>query len=49
MFDDDDSDEIGVVAGYGSGKTTADCYKAVKLSLLNPGCVGGVLEPTNEP
>lgn len=47
MFDDDDSDEIGVVAGYGSGKTTADCYKAIKLSILNPGCVGGVLEPTN--
>ncbi len=47
MFDDDDSDEIGVVAGYGSGKTTADAYKAIKLCLLNLGCVGGVLEPTN--
>ena len=45
LFDDDTSTEIGVVAGYGSGKTTADCYKAIKLAMLNPGCVGAVLEP----
>jgi len=45
LFDDDTSTEIGVVAGYGSGKTTADCYKAIKLAMQNPGCVGAVLEP----
>lgn len=47
LFDDLKSSTIGVVAGYGSGKTTADTYKAVQLAALNPGCYGGVLEPTN--
>lgn len=46
LFDDITSPEIGVVAGYGSGKTVADAYKAIQLSILNPGFVGAVLEPT---
>jgi hypothetical protein len=46
LFDDTTSPEIGVVAGYGSGKTTADCYKAIQLAILNPGFYGAVLEPT---
>ena len=46
LFDDITSPEIGVVAGYGSGKTIADAYKAIQLSILNPGFTGAVLEPT---
>ena len=36
---------LGMVAGYGSGKTYAVCRKAVQLSLLNPGCDGIITEP----
>jgi len=37
---------LGMVAGYGSGKTYTACRKAIQLSYLNEGCVGIVTEPT---
>jgi len=37
---------IGMVAGYGSGKTYAACEKALQLTLLNPNTVGIITEPT---
>lgn len=37
---------LGMVAGYGSGKTYTACRKAIQLSFLNEGCTGIVTEPT---
>lgn len=36
---------VGLVGGYGSGKTYAACHKAVKLALLNKGLDGALMEP----
>lgn len=46
FFDDITTRELGIAAGYGSGKTLGLCAKAVQLAILNPGVVGCVLEPT---
>ena len=37
---------IGLVAGFGAGKTRALCAKAVLMCMDNPGKVGAVFEPT---
>lgn len=37
---------LGLVGGYGNGKTYTACRKAIQLSFLNAGCVGIVTEPT---
>ena len=37
---------IGLVGGYGNGKTYTACRKAIQLSFLNAGCVGIITEPT---
>lgn len=37
---------IGLVGGYGSGKTEAFCYKAIQLAYLNKGHQGLLCEPT---
>lgn len=44
---DSDTKILGLVAGFGSGKTRALCAKAVLQAFANPGCVGAVFEPTN--
>jgi phage terminase large subunit len=38
---------LGLVAGYGSGKTYAFCVKGLYLAYLNAGHDGMLLEPTN--
>ena len=38
---------LGLVAGYGSGKTYAFCAKGIYLASINPGFDGVLLEPTN--
>lgn len=37
---------LGLVGGYGNGKTYTACRKAIQLSFLNAGCVGIITEPT---
>ena len=37
---------LGLVGGYGCGKTYSFCAKAVWLAYLNMGCEGALLEPT---
>jgi PBSX family phage terminase large subunit len=37
---------IGLVGGYGNGKTYTACRKAIQLCYLNPGFTGIVTEPT---
>lgn len=38
---------LGLVAGFGAGKTRCLAGKAVLLAIANPGCLGLVLEPNN--
>lgn len=38
---------VGLVGGYGSGKTRAFCLKAIQLASLNVGYTGMLCEPTN--
>jgi len=40
--------EIGISAGYGSGKTYCAHAVAVKMAALNQGFVGCVMEPTSD-
>lgn len=37
---------IGLISGYGGGKTYAACRKAIQLSYLNSGFTGIITEPT---
>lgn len=37
---------LGLIGGYGNGKTYTACRKAIQLSFLNAGCVGIITEPT---
>lgn len=37
---------LGLISGYGGGKTYAACRKAIQLSFLNAGFTGIVTEPT---
>lgn len=43
---DQQTEILGVSAGYGAGKTRALCAKAVSLALANQGFIGCVMEPT---
>lgn len=36
---------LGLIGGYGSGKTKAFCYKAIHMASLNVGYTGALLEP----
>jgi phage terminase large subunit len=36
---------VGLVGGFGAGKTYAACHKAVKLAYLNKGLHGALMEP----
>lgn len=36
---------LGLIGGYGAGKTKAFCYKAIHLASLNVNHVGALLEP----
>lgn len=38
---------VGLVGGYGCGKTYSFVAKGIYLAFLNPGCDGALLEPTN--
>lgn len=38
---------LGLIGGYGTGKTISFCYKAIHLASLNVGYTGVLLEPTN--
>lgn len=38
---------LGLVAGFGAGKTRSLVGKAVLLAIANPGCLGILMEPTN--
>lgn len=38
---------LGLVAGYGSGKTYSFCAKGIYMASINPGHMGALLEPTN--
>lgn len=38
---------LGLVAGYGSGKTYSFCAKGIYMASINPGHTGALLEPTN--
>lgn len=42
-----DTRYIGLVGGYGCGKTRAFCLKAIQLASLNIGHTGMLCEPTN--
>lgn len=37
---------LGLISGFGAGKTYAACRKAIQLAFLNPGCDGIITEPT---
>lgn len=44
---DSETRYLGLVGGYGCGKTKAFCYKALHMASLNVGHRGVLLEPTN--
>ncbi len=46
FVDDQNTEIIGVAAGYGAGKTRALCAKAVFMAAANQGFTGCVMEPT---
>lgn len=46
QFVHDKSRYIALVAGLGTGKTKASCYKVLNLLQINKGCHGIVCEPT---
>jgi len=46
FVDDEESAILAITAGYGAGKTTALCCKAVSLAIANQGYVGCIMEPT---
>ena len=45
LLKDEETKILGLVSGFGAGKTFAVARKAVKLALANPGCDGIVTEP----
>ena len=47
QFFDNQTEIVGLSAGYGAGKTRALCSMAVKLAAQNIGFIGAILEPTN--
>lgn len=46
LLSDTETKILGMVSGYGAGKTYAACRKAIQLSMLNPGFTGICTEPT---
>tara|TARA_R100000231_G_scaffold73384_2_gene57519 strand:+ start:7994 stop:9334 length:1341 start_codon:yes stop_codon:yes gene_type:complete len=46
FVNDEDTEIIGLSAGYGAGKTRSLCAKAVQLAIRNQGYTGAVMEPT---
>ena len=46
FLEDKTTRHLGLVAGFGSGKSHAMCAKILQLSYDNPGCVGIAMEPT---
>jgi hypothetical protein len=46
FVDDNQTQILGISAGYGAGKTRALCAKAVMLAVANQGFIGAVMEPT---
>ena len=46
FVNDEDTEIIGLSAGYGAGKTRSLCAKAVQLAMSNQGFTGAVMEPT---
>lgn len=46
VLEDTTTEIIGLVGGYGNGKTYTACRKAIQLSYLNPSYTGIVTEPT---
>lgn len=45
LMDDIESKIIGLISGYGAGKTYIVARKALQLASLNPGCDGIITEP----
>lgn len=45
LLQDESTEVLGLVSGFGAGKTFAVARKAVKLALSNPGCDGIITEP----
>lgn len=45
LFNDEETKILGMVSGFGAGKTYSVARKAVKLATSNPGCDGIVTEP----
>ncbi len=46
QFFDNQSEIVGLSAGYGAGKTRSLCAMALKLMAQNVGFIGAILEPT---
>lgn len=46
FYEDDTSKFLHLSAGYGFGKTTALCYKIIKLTMLNRNIDGGLVAPS---
>ena len=46
FVEDQETQIIGLSAGYGAGKTRSLCAKAVQLAINNQGFTGAVMEPT---
>tara|TARA_B100001989_G_C24522893_1_gene456903 strand:+ start:199 stop:1539 length:1341 start_codon:yes stop_codon:yes gene_type:complete len=46
FVNDQNTEIIGLSAGYGAGKTRSLCAKAVQLAMNNQGFTGAVMEPT---
>lgn len=47
FLDDTEHKILGLVSGFGAGKTRCLVGKAVLLAIANPGCLGIIMEPTN--
>lgn len=45
LIKDNETKILGLVSGYGGGKTWSACRKACYLATLNPGCDGIITEP----
>ena len=46
LFFDNQTEIVGLSAGYGAGKTRSLCAMALKLAAQNIGYIGAILEPT---
>ena len=48
FVDCDDKKLVGLIAGFGAGKTRALCAKCVRMAMDNPNTVAAVFEPTHQ-